>query len=56
MRADSFWICAFGTTKVGQVAREFDVLPLVVADRHDVRLVEQDVGGHEDRVGEEPDR
>ena len=32
------------------------MLLLVVADRHDVGLVEQDVGSHEHRVGEEPDR
>ena len=35
------------------VARELDVLPLVVADRDDVGLVEQDVARHQHRVGEE---
>jgi hypothetical protein len=38
------------------VARELEVLPLVVADRDEVGLVEEDVAGHEDRVGEEPGR
>ena len=32
------------------------MLPLVVADRHEVGLVEQDVARHQDRVGEEPGR
>ena len=31
------------------------MLLLIVADRHDVGLVEQDVGRHEDGVGEQPD-
>jgi hypothetical protein len=31
------------------------VLALVLADRHQVRVVEQYVGGHEDRVVVEPD-
>ena len=39
-----------------QVAGELEVLPLVLADRHEVRTVEQDVGGLEDRVGEQADR
>jgi hypothetical protein len=38
---------------VGEVAGQLDVLLLVVADRHDVGLVQQDVGGHEHRVGEQ---
>ena len=32
------------------------MLALVLADRHDVGLVEQDVGGLQHRVGEQPDR
>ena len=39
----------------GEVARELDVLALVLADRHPVGLVEQDVGRLQDRVGEQPD-
>ena len=39
---------------LGDVAGELEVLPLVVADRDDVGLVEQDVAGHQHRVGEEP--
>ena len=35
------------------VARQLEVLALVVADRDDVGLVEQDVAGHQHRVGEE---
>ena len=41
---------------LGDVARELEVLPLVVADRDDVGLVEQDVAGHQHRVGEEAGR
>ncbi len=40
----------------GQVAREFDVLALVVADRNDLGVVQQDVGRHEHRIGEQADR
>ena len=36
------------------IAGEFQVLRLVVADGDDTRLVEQDIGGHEDGVLEEP--
>ena len=39
-----------------EVAGELEVLALVLADRHEVRAVEQDVGGLEDRVGEQADR
>ena len=35
------------------VARQLEMLALVVADRHDVGLVEQDVAGHQHRVGEQ---
>jgi hypothetical protein len=38
---------------LGDVARELEMLPLVVADRDEVGLVEQDVAGHQNRVGEE---
>ncbi len=38
---------------LGDVARELEVLALVVADRDVRRLVEEDVAGHQDRVGEE---
>ena len=37
------------------VARELDVLALVVADRDLGRVVQQDVGDHEHRVVEQPD-
>ena len=37
------------------VARELDVLALVVADGHLVGVVEEDVGGHQHRVVEQPD-
>ena len=36
------------------VAGELHVLDLVLADGHLVGVVEEDVGGHEDRVVEEP--
>jgi hypothetical protein len=39
-----------------QVAGELDVLALVLADRHLVGLVEQDVGRLQDRVGEQAHR
>ena len=38
------------------VARELDVLALVLADRNLVGVVQEDVGGHEHRVVEEADR
>ena len=37
----------------GDVARELEVLRLVGTDRHVVGLIEQDVAGHQGRVGEE---
>ena len=40
---------------LGQVPGQLQVLALIVADRHPVGVVEQDVGGHEHRVGEQPD-
>ena len=40
---------------LGEVAGELEVLALVLADGHEVRAVEQDVGGLEHRVGEQPD-
>ncbi len=52
--AVSFWMIASGSTNVcaearvepvGKVAGELDVLALVFADRHDLRVVQQDVGG-----------
>ena len=36
------------------VAGELDVLPLVVADRDEARVVKKDVGGHQRRIGEKP--
>ena len=57
-------MCGSGTAKVGaepgveplrQVAGQLEVLALVLADRHLVGLVQQDVGGLQDRVGEQPD-
>lgn len=38
------------------VARELQVLALVVADRHQIGLVEQDVARHQHRVGEQAGR
>ena len=35
------------------LARQLEVLHLVVADRHAGGAVEQDVGGHQDRIGEQ---
>jgi hypothetical protein len=39
----------------GDVAGQLQVLLLVLADRHMGRLVGQDVGGLQDRIGVEPD-
>jgi hypothetical protein len=36
----------------GDVAGQLEVLGLVLADGHDLGLVEQDVGGHERRIAE----
>ena len=41
---------------LGDVPRELDVLPLVVADRNHVGLVQQDVACHQHGVREEPAR
>jgi len=38
-----------------EVAGQLQVLALVLADRHMVGLVQQDVRGLQDRVGEQPD-
>ena len=38
----------------GQIAADLDVLHLVLADRHDVGVVGQNVGGHQHRIGEQP--
>ena len=35
------------------IARQLNVLALVVADRNDVGLVEEDVAGHQHRIGEQ---
>src|ERR687886_809098 len=39
---------------LGDVARQLDVLLLVIADRYEVGVVEEDVGSHQRLVGEEP--
>ena len=36
----------------GDVARQLEVLLLILADRHVRRLVDQDVGRHQRRIGE----
>ena len=41
---------------LGDVAGELEVLALVVAHGHPVGVVEEDVGGHQRRVGEQPGR
>ena len=41
---------------LGDVAGELEVLALVVADRHEIGLVEQDVARHQHRVREQPGR
>ena len=38
----------------GPVARELDVLDLILFQRHQIGAVEEDVGRHQHRVGEEP--
>src|SRR5579884_3826306 len=45
-----------GVEALRDVARELDVLALVVADGHDVGLVEEDVARHQHGVGEEAGR
>jgi hypothetical protein len=39
-----------------EVTRELEMLPLVLADRDDVRLVQQDVARHQDRIREQGGR
>ena len=64
-RAPAVGVTASGTTnvspkrwlkRIGDVAGDLDVLALVVADGHLVGVVEQDVGGLQRRVGEQPGR
>ena len=38
-----------------QIARDFNVLLLVFPDRHHVAVVDQDIGGHQDRVTKQAD-
>ena len=45
-----------GVEPLRQVAGQLQVLALVLADRHRVGLVEQDVGRLQDRVGEQAHR
>ena len=40
----------------GEIASQLEMLALVLADGHLVRLVEQDVGGLQHRIGEQADR
>jgi hypothetical protein len=44
-----------GVHPLGEVARDLQVLALVLADRDERGVVHEDVGGHEHRVGEQPD-
>ena len=39
-----------------QVTRNFQVLLLVITDRNKIRLVQQNVGGHQGRIGQKPGR
>ena len=39
---------------LGELPGELEVLALVVAHGHQVGVVQQDVRGHQDRVGEQP--
>ena len=45
-----------GVELLRDVAGELEMLLLVLADRHVRCPVEQDVGGHQHRIGEQPDR
>ena len=38
-----------------QVARQLNMLRLVLADRHELRLVQQDVGSHQHGVRQQPE-
>jgi hypothetical protein len=42
-----------GVEAVGDISRQLQVLALVVTDRHLGGIVEQDVRGHQHRVGEQ---
>jgi len=57
LREDALWqlerVAEARVEALRDIARELDVLTLVVADRDDVGLVEQDVTRHEDGVREE---
>src|ERR1017187_4297698 len=47
---DDEGVAVQGVEALGDVAGELEVLGLVFADRDNAGLVEQDVGGHEDRI------
>lgn len=38
---------------LGQIAGDLDVLHLIEPDRHHIAVVDQDVGGHQDGIGEQ---
>ena len=41
---------------LGDVAGEFEMLLLVLADRHMGRAIDENIGGHQAGIGIEPDR
>jgi hypothetical protein len=47
-------VAALGIDALSEVAAEFDVLPLILADRNEVGVVEEDVRRLQDGVGEDP--
>jgi len=63
MRIPSFTTKGSGTTKVSpnvelnllaSVRASFDVLKLVFTDGNDVRVIEQNISGHQNGIVEEP--
>ena len=49
-------LAEFAVESDGQIARQLDVLFLVLADRNDIRIIQQDVSSHQNRIGEQSDR
>ena len=55
-RGDAERLAEARVEALGEVARELEVLALIVADRDEIGLVEQDVARHQDRIREQARR
>ena len=49
-------IAVYAVEALGDIAGQLHMLALILAHRHQIRLVQQDVGGHQHRIGEQARR